>query len=79
MDGRPQVVPRTIANDRPIKYDRPCLCPEGGTVYIAPSAKFARCSNAVTHCTRCLRQARHFRGGWTCGPGCAPHEDQHGG
>jgi hypothetical protein len=69
QDGKGQVIPRKIVNDRPIQNNVECPC--GGTIYASPRSKFATCSNGETRCIKCLRPARKFgRGGLTCGVGC---------
>lgn len=70
QDGRAQVVPRKIKNDRPNKHDHQCEC--GGTYYCSPSARFARCSNGEMRCMTCHRTARRFGGTYSCGLGCTP-------
>lgn len=69
LDGRAQLIPRRIINDRPTKHT--IICPCGGTLYAAPTARYARCSGGEYRCTKCLREARKFgRRGFTCGTGC---------
>lgn len=68
QDGRGQVINRVINNDKPIRNETDCPC--GGKIYAAPSSKFARCSNGELRCTKCLRPAKKFKRGLTCGIGC---------
>lgn len=68
LDGRAQRIPRRIVNDRPTKNALTCPC--GGTLYAAPSARYAKCSSGELRCTKCLREVRAFGRGLTCGTGC---------
>lgn len=70
QDGRAQRVTRSIRNDRPNQND--VVCPCGGTVYASPGSRYVKCSGGEFRCTRCLREARKFGKGLTCGAGCAP-------
>ena len=68
QDGRGQRITKVIHNDKPIKNEVDCPC--GGKVYAAPYSKYARCTNGENRCTKCLRPARKFGKGFTCGVGC---------
>ena len=68
QDGRGQVISKVIHNDKPIKNEVNCPC--GGKIYVATYSKFARCSNGENRCTKCLRPAKRFGKGLTCGIGC---------
>lgn len=68
QDGKSQRIQRKIVNDRPNENEIDCPC--GGTIYASPRAQFAKCSNGEPRCIRCLRQARKFGKGLTCGVGC---------
>lgn len=70
QDGKGQLITTTIKNDKPIKNEVACPCGEG-TIYRAVGSKFAKCScGKSTRCTKCLRSARKFGRGLTCGIGC---------
>lgn len=70
MDGKPLTFDtKKLKNNHFTGNDQPCPC--GGRLYAAPSARFVKCSaGGELRCTSCLREARRFRGGITCGPGC---------
>lgn len=68
QDGRGQRITKVIHNDKPIQNEIDCPC--GGKIYAAGGSRFARCSNGETRCTKCLRPARKFGKGLTCGVGC---------
>jgi hypothetical protein len=71
QDGKGQVIPRRIVNDRPTVNEVACPC--GGHFYAAPRATYARCSNGEMRCTKCRREARKFQKGYTCGVGCTSY------
>jgi hypothetical protein len=68
QDGKGQLITKVIKNDKPIENEVDCPC--GGKVYAASGTRFARCSNGETRCTKCLRPAKKFGKGLTCGIGC---------
>ena len=70
QDGKSQRITKVIHNDKPIQNEVACPCGEG-TVYRAGGSTFAKCScGKTTRCTKCLRTARKFGKGLTCGIGC---------
>jgi hypothetical protein len=72
MDGRPLAFSRTLTRGGPTNNEWPCDC--GGTVYASPKSPYGRCSAGETRCNRCRREARRYRGTYTCGVGCVPRE-----
>lgn len=68
QDGRAQRITRTVVNDRPITNMIDCPC--GGSMYALPSARYVKCSSGEFRCTTCMRAARKFGHGLTCGTGC---------
>jgi hypothetical protein len=68
QDGRGQIVPREVINDRPIQSDVACEC--GGTYYASARSQYVRCSGGEIRCTRCGRKARRFGKTYTCGMEC---------
>lgn len=63
-DGKGERISRKVGGPTPSVGPR-VDC--SGFLHTGATGRFAVCTLGHVHCTHCLKRARRFRKGWTCG------------